>query len=36
MDDPWTITKIAAFTWAALAIIVVLMPIIVHNWRNRK
>lgn len=36
MDDPWTIVKLAAFVWATLAILVVLMPIIVQNWRNRK
>lgn len=36
MDDPWTTVKIASVTWAALAILAVLIPIIVRNWRNRK
>lgn len=36
MDDIWTHVILASFTWAALTILFVLMPIIVRNWRNRK
>ncbi len=36
MDDLWAHVILASFTWAALAILVVLMPVIARKWRNRK
>lgn len=36
MDDQWPTVILLSFTWAALAILFVLAPVIVRNWRNRK
>ncbi len=36
MADPWNLVVLLSFTWALLAILVVLMPVIARKWRNRK
>ena len=36
MTDDWRLVILGAFTWAMLAILVVVTPIIVRKWRNQK
>jgi hypothetical protein len=36
MDDIWRHVILVAFTWAILAIIVAMMPVIVRKWIKRR